>query len=50
MAYVNECKIKAYNEETGSGLLRHIYLRRGEHSGEIMVCLVITDLKKAWRI
>ena len=46
MAYVNERKIKAYNEETGSGLLRHIYLRRGEHSGEIMVCLVITDLKK----
>ena len=46
MAYVNKRKIKAYNEETGSGLLRHIYLRRGEHSGEIMVCLVITDLKK----
>ena len=46
MAYVNKRKIKAYNEETGSCLLRHIYLRRGEHSGEIMVCLVITDLKK----
>lgn len=46
MAYVNKRKIKAYNEEKGSGLLRHIYLRRGEHSGEIMVCLVITDLKK----
>lgn len=45
-AYVNKRKIKAYNEDTGSGLLRHIYLRRGEHSGEIMVCLVITDLKK----
>ena len=45
MAYVNKRKIKAYNEEKGSGLLRHIYLRRGEHSGEIMVCLVINGTK-----
>ena len=31
----------AYNEETGKGLLRHIYLRVGERTGEIMLCLVI---------
>ena len=30
-----------YNEETQSGLLRHIYLRIGEKTGEIMLCLVI---------
>ena len=30
-----------YDEETGKGLLRHIYLRVGEKSGEIMLCLVI---------
>lgn len=36
--------ISAYNEETGNGLLRHIYLRRGiggETGEEILVCLVI---------
>ena len=47
MKYVNEHNIPAYNEITLKGLIRHIYLRRGEHSGEIMVCLVVTDLKKA---
>jgi 23S rRNA (uracil1939-C5)-methyltransferase len=32
--------IEPYDEETGKGLIRHIFLRRGAHSGEIMVCLV----------
>ena len=30
-----------YNEESGKGLLRHVYLRAGESTGEIMLCLVI---------
>ena len=30
-----------YDEETGRGLLRHLYLREGKSSGEIMVCLVV---------
>ena len=30
-----------YDEESGQGLLRHIYLRIGEKTGEIMLCLVI---------
>ena len=34
--------IQPYNEETGRGLMRHIFLRRGAHSGQIMVCLVCT--------
>ena len=29
-----------YDEESGSGVLRHLYLRQGYHSGEIMVCFV----------
>lgn len=33
--------ISVYNEKTGKGLLRHIYLRRGEVSGEILLTLVI---------
>ena len=44
MDYVNAEHIKAYNEEQGTGMLRHIYLRRGEHSGQIMLCLIVTDI------
>ena len=31
----------AYDEVSGKGLLRHIYLRAGEATGELMVCLVV---------
>lgn len=31
----------AYDEATGKGLLRHIYLRRGGKTGEVCLCLVI---------
>lgn len=34
-------KIKTYDEDTGYGLLRHVLLRRGFHSGEVMVVLVL---------
>ena len=37
--------IQPYDEETGKGLVRHICLRRGAHSGQIMVCLVCTQPK-----
>lgn len=37
--------IESYNEESGKGLVRHIFLRRGAHSGQIMVCLVCTRSK-----
>ena len=30
-----------YDEESGRGLLRHVYLRVGEATGEIMLCLVV---------
>ncbi len=33
--------ISAYDEVSGKGLLRHIYLRVGEVTGEIMLCLVV---------
>jgi len=33
--------ISPYDETTNTGLLRHIFLRRGYHSGEIMLCLVV---------
>ncbi len=34
-------KIPTYDEKTQKGLLRHIYIRKGFSTGEIMVCLVI---------
>ncbi len=33
--------ISAYDERTGKGLLRHVMIRHGYHSGETLVCLVI---------
>lgn len=39
--FVDEKQISVYDEESGSGLLRHIYLRIGEATGEIMLCLVL---------
>ncbi len=33
--------ISIYDEQTCTGFLRHIYIRRAEKTGEIMVCLVI---------
>ncbi len=39
--FATEKGISAYSEESGKGLLRHIYLRIGEMTGQIMVCLVI---------
>ena len=39
--YFAENSISVYDEAKGEGLLRHIYLRRGEVSGEILLTLVI---------
>ena len=44
-AFFAEKDIRPYDEETGKGLVRHIFLRRGAHSGQIMVCLVCTRAK-----
>ena len=33
--------ISAYDENTGKGLVRHILIRKGFTSGEIMVCLIL---------
>lgn len=39
--YMKIHHVSAYNEETGKGLVRHILIRKGFTSGELMVCLVI---------
>jgi len=43
--YVNQYKIPAYDELTQTGLLRHIYVRRGAVSGQVLVCLVVNGNK-----
>jgi len=39
--YMNENRVTAYSEETGKGLVRHVLIRYGFKTKEIMVCLVI---------
>ncbi len=43
--YITEQKISIYDEESHQGILRHILIRNGYHTGEIMVCLVINGTK-----
>lgn len=42
-AYFARYDLSVYDETTGRGLLRHVYLRRGEVSGEILLTLVVTE-------
>ena len=41
IAHMEKYHISAYNEETGKGQVRHILIRKGFTTGEIMVCVVI---------
>ena len=43
--YVNHFRITAYDETAHKGLLRHIYVRRGAVSGQVLVCLVVNGRK-----
>ena len=39
--YMNQFRVSAYEETSHTGLVRHIYVRRGTVSGQILVCLVV---------
>lgn len=41
LAFMEEFQLPAYDEESGKGLLRHVLIRKGFFTGEIMVCLII---------
>ena len=43
--FLNKYNISAYSEESGAGLVRHLYIRHGVGSGEVMVTLVINGEK-----
>lgn len=46
--WMDENKLSAYDEVSGHGVMRHLYLRYSESTGEVMVCLVIN--KKSGKV
>lgn len=46
LKHMRRYHISAYDETTGEGLVRHILIRKGFTSGEIMVCLVVNKKMK----
>ena len=41
--WMRDCGVAAYDEESHTGLVRHIYIRQAAVTGEMMVCLVCTS-------
>lgn len=39
--WMKQAGVTIYDEKTGKGLLRHIYIRQAESTGELMACAVI---------
>lgn len=39
--YIDRSGEEPYDEKSGTGLFRHLYLRWGEATGQVMVCLVV---------
>lgn len=45
--YMEEYGIRPYDEESHTGLVRHVLIRKGFKTGELMVCLVLNGAVKA---
>ena len=43
--YMNQYRVSVYDETTGNGLVRHIYVRQGAVSRQILVCIVANGRK-----
>ena len=43
--WMEENHVQPYDETNGRGLLRHVLIRKGFHTGQIMTCLVINGKK-----
>ncbi len=41
LSYMKESHVRPYDETTGKGLIRHVLIRYGFVTGEIMVCVII---------
>ncbi|MCD7921080.1 MAG: 23S rRNA (uracil(1939)-C(5))-methyltransferase RlmD [Clostridiales bacterium] len=46
IAYMERYHVSAYDEGTGQGLVRHVLIRYGFRTGEIMICLIINGTKQ----
>ncbi|MBP3301030.1 MAG: 23S rRNA (uracil(1939)-C(5))-methyltransferase RlmD [Clostridia bacterium] len=44
--WISRNNLTPYDEETQKGLIRHLFLRRGHHSGETMLCLVLNSSRR----
>ena len=45
LSWMQAHHVPAYDEETGRGLIRHILIRDGIYSGQVMVCVVANDYR-----
>ncbi len=43
--YMNDCGVSAYDERTKQGLVRHVLIRYGFDSKELMVCIVVNGTR-----
>lgn len=52
LSYMEENQVSAYDENTGTGLIRHVLIRYGFSTGQLMVCVVVngTQLPKEERL
>ena len=45
LSYMNTYSVLAYDETTGKGLVRHVLIREGESTGQVLVCLILNGTK-----
>ena len=45
LSWMQAYNVPAYDEETGKGLIRHILIRDGIYSGQVMVCVIANDYR-----
>lgn len=41
LSYMEENQVSAYDEKTGTGLIRHVLIRYGFSTGQLMVCVIV---------
>ncbi len=46
--YMKEHRVAPYDEAEGTGLVRHILIRTGFTSDQIMVCVIVNMTREAW--
>lgn len=45
LAHMKKYRVSAYDEKSGQGLVRHVLIRKGFSTGELMVCLILNGRK-----